>query len=277
MTSPLFKTMALSLLALSFAISPAFAGQQLIYSPGGALEFYDPVIERLSKASSWSVTVGGGGAVAPRYEGSDRLEFLAQPIFHVSFDQDMFFLGTRGIGITPLRGKNYNIALGFAYDFGRREKDDRRNLSGMGDVDGSGLGFLSGDYAFGMFSVGGNIKSSFGGDYGTTASANFAAQKKFGRFHAKGDLHLRLADTKHMKSYFGVNATQAAASGKNVFAPDWGLKSLGLGIGMNYALTNSWSVNFATVTDWLVSDAADSPLSVDNFQPSVFLGIAYRM
>ncbi len=266
-----------ALFAFGCLTQTAFAGQQLIYSPGGALEFYDPVIERMAKTDNWSVTVGGGAALAPRYEGSNLYEVSAQPIFHVSFDQDLFFLGTRGIGFTPLRGKNYDIAMGFGYDFGRKEKDDRKNLEGMGKVEGSALGFLTADYAFGAFSVGANIKSSFGADYGTTGGLNFAAQQKTKLFAVKGDFHLRFADSKHMKSFFGVNAQQSAASGKRQFDPEAGLKSLGFGVGVSYVLTRSWSLNFATVADWLVSEAADSPLSIDNFQPSAFLGFAYRL
>lgn len=275
--SPSSKFASLSFLALSFAVSPAFAGQQMIYSPGGALEFYDPVIERVSKSQNWSLTVGGGAALAPRYEGSNLYELSAQPIFNVSFDKNLFFMGMRGIGITPLRGKNYSIAMGFGYDFGRKEKDDNKNLHGMGKVDGSALGFVTADYAFGLFSVGTNVKSSFGGDYGTTGGLNFAVQQKAGVFNVKGDFHLKFADSKHMKSFFGVTAQQSAASGKTVFDPEAGLKSAGFGVGMNYALTKSWALNFAAVADWLVSEAADSPLSIDNFQPSAFFGVSYRL
>lgn len=263
-------------LGLSLLAGGAQARPQLSYEPDGNYPTNEGFFEQVMTRKNWSATLGLGAAIAPKYEGSDRADLSAVPIIDVSYNNRLFFLGTQGVGVTPLRGKKYSVAFGLGYNRGREESDDRDNLRGMGDVKESLLGFIEGTYNFGSVFVGGDVRGGLSGDYGTTFGLKFGAQQKFASgISMKGDIHLRLADEKHMESFFGVDQVQAARSGKRAFSAEGGLKSWGLGIAGAYPFARSWSLRGQVVGDWLTDTAARSPLSVNDFQPSGYLGVAY--
>ena len=82
-----------------------------------------------------------------------------------------------------------------------------------------------------------------------------------------------------MKTYFGVTAPQASASGFNEFNANGGIRDAGIGTGIIYPFNRYWSlVTIANYTR-LLNDAAKSPLVENAGSKNQFwlgFGAAYR-
>ena len=177
---------------------------------------------------------------------------------------------------TPFRGENYKLGAAVGLDFGREEKDDRKNLRGMGDIDMSPTANLMGEYSFGSIQVSGKLTQGTE-DYGMTAEADLGTM-----FAATDDLMIMAkigttwATEDHMNSYFGVSSLQSGRSGYSRYEAGSGIKSVGVNVGGFYALTDDIDLMLMLNADQLVGDAADSPLTKEVFQPAVFTAISYK-
>lgn len=229
------------------------------------------------KKEGWSYAVGAGAMYGPAYAGSDKYVVNPVPDISVDYNDGLFFANIfDGIGSYPIQGEDYKIGASLGFDFGRREKDDRKNLHGMGDIDMAPTANLMGEYGIGPVRISGKLSKGTD-DYGTTASLDVGTM-----FPASDDVMLMVsagpvwADADHMNSYFGVSSGQAARSGYGRYEADAGLKSVGITMGAFYAVTEEVDVKFMVKADQLLGDAADSPLTKDEFQPSAFLTTSYK-
>jgi MipA family protein len=234
--------------------------------------FYNDV----TNGDNWSITVGAGGGFAPAYEGSDKVEFGPVPILDLNYDDGFFFAGMSGIGFTPLKNDDGSLSVALGYGGGRDEKDDRKNLRGLGDVDSSALGIVSGEYNVGPVTLGASAQTGLSGDYGTTADVSVGSGYPITeKLMISSDIHTTWASDEHMKNYFGVSQRQSTTSGKARFNAGSGFKSYGVSLGANYQISQSWSAFADVGVDQLIGDAADSPVSVEDNQISGFAGVGY--
>lgn len=87
---------------------------------------------------------------------------------------------------------------------------------------------------------------------------------------------LSFANTRYMRSYFGITEADARRTAYAPFRPSGGVRDLHAGVGLTTALTPSW-IAFANLgVGTLVGDAADSPLTRDRSSWQAGFGIAYR-
>ena len=229
------------------------------------------------KKSDWSFIVGAGIGYAPTYEGSDEYDVLPVPVVNVEYKDGLFFANVYdGIGSYPLRGENYKVGASIGYAPGRDESDDRKNLSGMGDVDASATANLLAEYDFGVAQLSGNVSTAVSGDYGTTAGLNLGSRYSVNdKFILSGSVGAVWADEDHMSNNFGVSPTQSARSRYARYDAESGIKSIGFSLGATYRITDSWNTNLTFMGDQLVGDAADSPIVKDDFVPAAFLTTSY--
>jgi outer membrane scaffolding protein for murein synthesis (MipA/OmpV family) len=115
------------------------------------------------------------------------------------------------------------------------------------------------------------------GDYGTTVTADLSKMYFINqRFMTMASVGSTWADADHMKTYFGVSSVQSARSGYRRYEAKSGFKSVGFNIGAFYSVTENIDMMFMVMADQLVGDAADSPLTKTDFQPSTFLTLSYK-
>jgi outer membrane protein len=77
-------------------------------------------------------------------------------------------------------------------------------------------------------------------------------------------------DDEYMDEYFGVDGSDAAASGLPFYEADGGIKDFGLGIGANYKFNKAWGI-VANVNYYrLTGDAEDSPIVDDEGDKNQF-------
>lgn len=269
------KAMFLSFLLLSTPLTEARADD--VWQDIGPKRYENEgFYNQVTDSKNWNVTVGAGAGFGQAYEGSDKTEFSPAPVIDVSYKDGLFFAGMQGIGTTVVNTDDAKLSLALGYGGGRDEKDDRKNLRGLGDIDSSALGIVSGEYNVGPVTFGASVQSGLGGDYGTTGDLSIGSGYPVTeKLMISGDVHTSWASDDHMKNYFGVSQKQSVASGKKKFDAGSGIKSYGVSLGTNYQISETWSA-FANVgVDQLTGDAADSPVSVEDTQLGGFVGVGY--
>ncbi len=219
------------------------------------------------------IELGGGGAVAPAYEGADDYLLSPWPIVRLHYLRLPVFGAFGG-------GPETGFSIGPSFRFVRERDDgDHSELKGLDDVDAAfELGATVG-YRYGMWRGFGTLRHGFGGHHGLIGEVGAdAIVEPTPKLSVSFGPRLHFADSDYLDAYLGVGAAEAAASGLSEFDPGGGLKGVGMEAEARYALTPRWSVVGSGGYERLVGDAADSPI-VDVGSENQFtagLGLTYR-
>jgi outer membrane protein len=84
-----------------------------------------------------------------------------------------------------------------------------------------------------------------------------------------------LANQAYVQSYYGVNATQAAATGYAVYSPKAGFTDISASATLSYALTPRTSLSAGVISKHLLGDAQDSPVTRKVTATTGQLGLNY--
>ena len=263
------------LLAAIMASLPAFAQQfENEAIPDLPLRNIPPLGEPAPPPPGWRVTLGGGLAYVPRYEGSasDRLRVMT--LLDATHGR-LFISSTRGIGYNLSHSPDMEYGVRLAPGHARWQNADPR-LNGMGDIGYSfEIGaFLNMRFAPWYISSGFNTgvhgtHADLGGGLGFPVSD--ADRLRFG-------VGTSWANATYNQTYFGVSPGQSMASG-DVLTP----YSASAGI-QDYALTANWAHNYSrqwfssagASYKWLVGSAANSPLTQRHAALSANFLVGYR-
>lgn len=257
--SPLVASIVLSLCLLR----PAVALGQDSYGSNVARE----------TTSDNHITIGIGGAALPEFQGSK--DYYIQPIPVIDIKQGRFFLRLGdGIGVNVIDTPNFQAGVSITP---LRGYDADKVPAGIGKLGTSvgGRGFVSG---------------TLGGVVGTLAvTAPFSGDAK-GMF-VEGEVSYPLqvtdrllvvpglratwADKKYLRSYFGVNAEQAAASGLPEYRPSGGFQDVGATLAIKYRLTDHISFVGSALMTRNLDRVMNSPFTERRWQPAGILGVAY--
>ncbi len=207
-----------------------------------------------------------GVALVPEFEGSsDRSAVPA-------------LIGRFGIGATTLRllgnSAQWNLlpasspwALGPVLSLRSARDDDVADavVKRLRSIDASaGVG------AFGEYSWRGLLDASdsltagvelLGGKAGAHAQASLGYQWQAAagwRFNVS--THVGAASAKYQRTYFDVDADNAARSGLPRYAGDRGVDEVGLAVGVSYDVSSHWLLIGRVQAARLIGDAADSPI-----------------
>ncbi|MFA6972298.1 MAG: MipA/OmpV family protein [Gallionella sp.] len=222
----------------------------------------------------WKVTLGGGLASVPRYEGAATNRLRAVPLLEVG--NGHFFAGTsRGIGYNFSDDKSIQYGLRLTVAQHRRQSVDAR-LNGMGDIGYAGElgGFVSARLSpwYVTSSIAGSSHGSrfeLGGGYELTLSD--ADQVRAG-------LEMNWANGKYMQTYFGVTAAQAVASGGvlTAYNATSGIKDYALKLNWMHSYSKEWFSNAGVSFKQLSSSAKNSPLTMRNSANTVNFVVGYN-
>lgn len=216
------------------------------------------------------VTLRGGIAVSPSYFGSDDYEVgpdLAARLDYVRFPGGFEFGSGRAVGFRS----GFGIRTSVRYIGEREGKGDIRGLE---DVDwsfeaGLGVGYEQRNYrVFTDVRYGIIGHNAFTGEIG----ADGIAYPTEGLTLTLGP-RLDFGDDRFSETYFGVTAAETAESGIDTYEAKGGLMSAGVELGARYLFNQNWGVEGAASWDRLMNDAADSPITENEDQYKVRLGI----
>ncbi|MGG6108949.1 MipA/OmpV family protein [Pantoea allii] len=254
--------------------------------PGTVLALLATPILAAAQNQDNALTLGGGANVTPRYSGSDKSRVTTAMVLDYTMANGLFASSTRGIGYGNNIGKfDYNAAL--SYRAGRKDHDvDSDSLS-----DGS-------DYLRGMGDVKGSALGVFGLGYGVADWLNLQLQAEvpFSERNNGAALHfginsplytspnntVTLALTgswgtdKYMQTYYGVSASQSAASRFTRYDAGAGVYAWSMNLDWTHKFNEDWSVVAAAGVTQLTGDARNSPIMQRKTSPTGSLLVTYR-
>ncbi|MGI9450228.1 MAG: MipA/OmpV family protein [Geminicoccaceae bacterium] len=218
------------------------------------------------------LTLGGGLGYEPDYEGSDDYELSLIPHAELSLYGGLASLSIGGLEAALPIGDHVFIGAGLGYDDGR-DDDENIALNGLGDVDGTWIGSIGAGLALDPFSLALILNHDLGDSHeGYTVDLEAGYEIELIEDQVKLELgtNTTWASANYNEAYFGISASQAAASGLGQFDADAGFKSAGIGIGAGYALTDYAYLELELGYSRLLGDAADSPIVDDLGDPNQF-------
>lgn len=246
----------------------------------------------------WSVSLGLFAVTSPEYEGAKRRVSGVLPDFDISYKTQSW--GRFGVG-SKSRGASWTILDEEAYSFGimlggnagRSEKEGTvfrpgsKRLRGLGEIKSAGEVGVFGHIVLGVpLSL--QVTRGLGDEKQDAKNFSFkghrGTQVEFGSeipFKLSDSLTLSVspsvswADKSYTQRYFGVTAAQSARSGFKAFNADGGIKSVNVGVGLNYQFDKNWSANAGVTFQQLRGSAAKSPITEQKRQASALLGVNY--
>jgi len=266
-----FGLAAPALVAAALAAPPAQA-QNFERVSTGITDAVQDAVDLLPEGVS-NFRLGLGPVINADYEGSDHYKVNPVPVVSLRI-KNVVEIDNNEIKLTALRrfsGSDGNMGRGntlragplVSINFGRGEGDSP-DLRGMGGV---GTGFELGGFVAYYFN---DAKSRVrlrarqdvvDGHGGALISADFnQVFIRSAKYNLGGVAAVTWASGAYMRSYFGVNPTQAAASGYPVHRPGNGVKDVTFALNANYVLTERWSLVGNVSYKRLLGGAADSPI-----------------
>lgn len=271
-----------TLLLLACASRAAFAQtpsplQEWQYSGGVILaRLFEPNLPK------WRTILGVASEVQPVYDGARAYRVAGGPVFNIYY-RDVWFITTgEGIGYNILRGDHYQAGLGITYDLGRKERDDLRNLSGMGDI---GAAPVAKFYASWVLSrkfpliMRVDARQFIGGAQGAVGDAAVylplpGSSKSFVMFAGPS---ITLATNHYLQTLYGVSPAQSAASGHRVYnIPHAGTSAAGVGFSATKFLTPHLLLNLDAALNQIRGSPAHSPLVERRTQRVLALSFDYN-
>ncbi|RKP45972.1 MipA/OmpV family protein [Trinickia fusca] len=231
------------------------------YSSGILLEqMFEPNLP------TWRIRVGPTVAFQPRYDGADSYATQTGAAIDIRYRDRFFFSTGEGLGANVLTGPNWRVALGAAYDIGRRSADDLDHLHGLPNINPAPLLRLSGEYVVSKsfpLVVRADVRRSFGGDNGWIGDLGAympmpGSSEKFSWFVGPT---MTAADSRYMNSWFGVSPAASARSGLSTYHASAGIKSVGIGVSADWEIRKHWLLSADAAFQQLVGSAAHSPIT----------------
>lgn len=224
----------------------------------------------------WQVILGGGVSYAPDFEGSD--EFEASPFPFVSLQYGRFSAGPEALGFEVWEGESASFGVSLGYGGGRDPEDiDSGVLDGFAEIDDAAILGLRYGYEFGETTAFADLKRFLGESDGTSLELGVEREKQITeRFSLSAAVSATLSDSNYMETYFGVTPLDAAATGYSVYEAGSGLRRIDVKFGASYGFSENWMLRGEIGIGKLMSDAADSPIVIDDVQPEAMLAVAYR-
>jgi outer membrane protein len=218
-----------------------------------------------------NLRLGLGPGIAPAFEGSREYRVNPVPLISLRY-RDVVRVDNNEVDFTAFdhvfdlgggddQPEKLSIGPTINLDFGRSEKDAHA-LRGLGNVGfsfevGGDVTYMAGDTKIELEAT----QDVADGHGGGTADLTVARTLYRGtKFAFGGSAVLTMATSKYLKSFFGIDARQAIASGLPEFHPKGGLKDAMASVHGDYSLSTHWSVLGVLTYERMLGDAAASPL-----------------
>ncbi|QDL55355.1 MipA/OmpV family protein [Rhodoferax aquaticus] len=222
--------------------------------------------------------IGVGVGSGPTYPGSDQQRTAAVPIGEYRWANGVYVGGRDGLlGVQMSATQQLQLGLAIGMDTGRKESDSSY-LAGMGDIAAKGTlnayaklalseqWGLSSSVQLGAGSAGKGGLLNLGASYSIPVAPST---------HLSLNAGATLANADYMQDYFGVNSTQASASGYKSYTPSAGLRDVSVGLGLHHQFDRNWMLIGGLTSTSLSNAAKDSPLVRKSTSQNAFVAVAY--
>lgn len=239
---------------------------------GAEQQLVAPVVE---EKFIFEFELGGGGKLAPGYQGASTYKWGVNPIIGVD---RLHIPGFIDIGGDDEVGFSFSPSIDIT---GARKSADYGELAGLNDVEatyavGAKVGYdfqLSEQVVAGVY---GELQHGFGASQGILGAVGAEVTAKLTpQFELAGGVSANYANESYMDKYFGVTAGESAASGGRFAAydPTAGFKSVSLQLSARYEFIPDTFLNADASYTQLIGTAADSPISQTTNDGSFTVGL----
>ncbi len=220
-------------------------------------------------SGDWYLKVGAAGLVAPKFEGSNKYRFSAQPLIS---------LGRQGKRRASSRNDNVSFAVidndRFRVGLAGKllfERDD--DIHGLKDTKfGGEAGAFVDVYPTDWLRVRGEVRQGIRAHKGVVADiAADAFYDVTPTVRVSGGPRATFASKDYFKTYFGVDAEEAAASGLSEYNPGSGFKSAGVGGAITWKATDKIDTSLFGEYSRLQGPAKDSSIVKERGSPNQFM------
>lgn len=218
------------------------------------------------------VTLGGGVRVSPDWDGSKQYVVSPMPIIGLKF------LRSPLTG-APSSDTGFGLAPSFRY-LSKRSFGGGSPLNGLPDVPQAFEAGLTVDYTDTNFRAFATVRQGLGGHHGQIAELGLdGIVHPIDKLTLAAGPRLSFASADYMRTYYGVSAVAAAATGVPAYDPGAGWRGAGLGATATWDIDPRWFVKADAAWTRLSDTIARSPVmktegARDQF--SVGLGVAWR-
>ncbi len=229
----------------------------------------------------WSVTLGAGALVSPKYEGAKDSRVRPLPFLDIRYGNSFSASVQDGIRFNLADSEQFRFGPVVKYRFGR-EEGDARQLRGTGDRDGTPeIGFYLNWQPVRWLEAGIETRQGVGiGHGGFLVDLDVSFKHRFGNsvFFSIGP-RTTYASEDFMRYEFGITADQARRSGYRRYEPEAGFKDYGIKSSLRWQITPNWSTVALGSVSKLIGDAADSPIvkagRTTQFTAGFFVGYTF--
>jgi outer membrane scaffolding protein for murein synthesis (MipA/OmpV family) len=213
-------------------------------------------------SGDWYLTLGASGIVAPNFEGSKKYLFNASPLISLGKAGNAVRFSSRNDNISLALLDDGDVRAGLAGKFlwGRDNGDDA--LRGLDPVRWGGEvgGFIE-VYPLDWMRLRGELRQGIRSHHGVVADiAADAFYDVTPDIRISGGPRVSFASASYFDAYYGVNATESAASGLGQYDPGGGLKSTGVGGAITWKVTDPVTTSIFGEYTHLMGPAANSSL-----------------
>lgn len=222
--------------------------------------------------------VAGAVLLAGReYQGSDESRVRLLPSIDYQWNNGFFAGVVNGFGYNASRQPDLAYGVRITADFGRKERRSAA-LRGLGDIDarpefGAFFNYspvrsvtLSSSVRWGSGNERDGVLLDLGAGWNSSLTSSLVLSTS---------LATTWADASHLQDYFGVDATQAARSGYNVYLPSSGFRDVRLGATLRYRLTPAWGLTASLTRSELLGDAKSSSIVREQGTTSALFTVGY--
>ncbi len=244
---------------------------------------------------AWDITVGAITLVMPEYAGAEEFRILPIPVAKISY-RERVYLGPSatglgfGVGLNLVRAGAFTVSAE-ATVLDSRSSDRADALAGMDNQEmafGAGLGLT---WRQGAWAIGVGAAHGLNDGAGVVGTASLGYTRMLGRrVLLTTSANLTAANQKQMRREFGVTGAEASrrqalidegddrleADEGVAYRPQAGLRSIGPSMTLVLLLSPKWSILGFGGADYLLKDAADSPIVRRRTSVSGGVGVGYR-
>lgn len=232
-------------------------------------------------AKGLTVTVGVSGSVGPKYEGSDKYLFSANPLFNIRpvGTPPGFTSARESFGFTLVEFGGFAFGPAIALERIRRVNTEPMPLSEFERARTTlEIGAFAEYWFVNWLRYRAELRQGVTAGQGFIADQMIDAVARFGPWTLSAGPRMRIVDNRANSRSFDISAAQSLTSGLPVYDAGGGVRSVGAGAKAVYRFNPQWAVHGFVEYDRLVSDAADSPIVKLRGSPdqvTVGSGIAY--
>ena len=240
-----------------------------------------PSVDDFSRGKDgWSFGLGLGVEYETAYEGSDEFGLEIEPAGGLQWrqgDHVLFFAG-EALGWRGVYAYTWLFEAVIGFDEGRKESDsDDGHLVGLGEQEEGAELVLQARRAFDAdwrYWLVGRVVTGGDGNLGL-----FGVGRRFGSQNDGSGSELNVVVVVHDSEYankgFGINATQAQASGLNATQLSGGLRSVGANYNFRNIIDANWQIYGEALFEYFASEVRDSPIARGDYEAEIGIGFIY--